>query len=84
MKYTPLMPFLIAAAFYLPHAHAHAAEQPAAPHGVKPARIAAALSPTPTERSLPATSGYALLLTALSLSLLAMPHPKNAPFTNPA
>ena len=31
MKYTPLMPFLIAAAFYLPHAHAHAAEQPAAP-----------------------------------------------------
>ena len=82
MKYTPLIPFLIAAAFYLPHAHA--AEQPAAPHGAKLARIAATLSRTPTEHSLPATSGYALLLTALSLSLLAMPHPKNAPFTNPA
>ena len=82
MKYTPLMPFLIAAAFYLPHAHA--AVQPAAPHGAKLARIAATLSRTPTERSLPAAPGYALLLTALSLSLLAMPRPKNEAFKNPA
>lgn len=82
MKYTPLMPFLIAAAFYLPHAHG--AEQQAASPGSKPARIVAALSRAPTERNPPAAPGYALLLTALSLSLLAMPRPKNAAFTNPA
>ena len=82
MKYTSLMPFLIAAAFYIPRVHA--AEQPAAPSATQPARVAAALSRTPIERSLPAAPGYALLLTALGLTLLAVRHPKNEPFTNPA
>lgn len=78
MKYTPLMPFLIAAAFYIPHAHA--AGQPVA----QPAHVAGVVSRTPTARALPAAPGYTLLLTALGLTLLAVRRPQNEAFTNPA
>ena len=79
MKYMPLMPFLIAAVFYIPHAHA--AGQPEQ-HVSRTPRTVAALSRPPTAPALPAASGYALLLTALGVSLLAVRRPQSETVTD--
>jgi len=81
MKYTPLMPLLIAAAFYIPRAHA--AEQPDA-HVFRATRSIVALSRVSTAQAIPAAPGYTLLLTGLGLLLLATRRPQNDTFTDPA